>query len=89
MPTSATRSGSITQRSGGRLTYHLYTYKCGNSYTPSFFMQQATIFFNGLLNRYAAGALIRFTVPVESSDLDDATSLRRLQTDAFRLSEKI
>jgi EpsI family protein len=61
----------ITQR-GQAQTYHLYVYKCGDSYTPSFFVQQATIFMNGLLSRNAAGALIRLTCPVENQDVESA-----------------
>jgi EpsI family protein len=65
----------VTQKGGTRRTYHVYVYKCGDSYTPSFFMQQMTIFFNGLVGRNAAGALIRVTVPVDLEDVDEARAL--------------
>jgi len=45
-------------------TLYAYVYKCGNSYTPSFFRQQATIFWNGMTARNSAGALIRFSSPI-------------------------
>ena len=52
-------------------TYFLYTYKCGDSYTGSFWGQQYAIFVNGLLGRNAGGALVRISTPVETS-LDEA-----------------
>jgi len=60
----------VVQHAGLR-TYHLYTYRCGGRYTPSFWNQQITIFLNGLLNRNASGALIRVSTPVER-DVDEA-----------------
>lgn len=53
------------------LRYHLYTYCCGDVYTPSFWEQQLRILLNGLLNRSASGALIEVSVPV-NGDLEDA-----------------
>ena len=44
--------------------YFLYTYKCGDSYTNSFWIQQFTIFWNGLTNRNSSGALIRLSTPI-------------------------
>lgn len=46
--------------------YFLYTYKCGESYTGSFWRQQFTIFANGLVNRDASGALIRVSTTVDA-----------------------
>jgi EpsI family protein len=43
--------------------YFLYTYKCGRRYTRSFWVQQFTVFVNGLLRRNASGALIRVSAP--------------------------
>jgi EpsI family protein len=54
----------IVQR-GPYSVYFLYTYRCGDSYTSSFWGQQATILLNGLLNRDASGALIRVSTPLE------------------------
>ena len=56
----------ITQ-GGARKWYYLYTYKCGRSYTGSFWMQQWTILTNGLLDRNSSGALIRISTPVTGS----------------------
>ena len=53
-------------QTGSQITYYLYTYKCGNRYTDSFWMQQFVIFTNGLLRRNAGGALIRVSTPVEA-----------------------
>jgi len=66
----------ITQR-GANYSYHLYTYKCGNSYTPGFFTQQVRIFLNGLLRRNAAGALIHITVPIQLPRTDEGTEEAR------------
>lgn len=51
-------------QSGPRQHYYLYTYKCGDKYTNSFWKQQFTIFLNGLLNRDSSGALIRVSTNV-------------------------
>lgn len=50
---------------GQRMMYFLYTYKCGDTYTGSFWRQQLSIFANGLLSRDASGALIRLSTPVQ------------------------
>lgn len=55
---------ALVVHSGARAEYFLYVYKCGSSYTPSFWTQQAVIFTNGLLSRNASGALIRVSTPV-------------------------
>lgn len=44
---------------GGTDEYILYTYKCANTYTNSFWKQQWLIFWNGLWRRDSSGALIR------------------------------
>jgi EpsI family protein len=65
----------LVTQNGTRLTYHLYIYKSGDSYTASFLRQQAMIFINGLLARNTAGAQIRFSAPVENADVDAARAL--------------
>jgi EpsI family protein len=53
--------------------YFAYFYKCGDTFTPSFYHQQMTIVWNGLTHRNAAGALIRYSLPMASaSDLPAA-----------------
>ncbi|MCL2701269.1 MAG: EpsI family protein [Phycisphaerae bacterium] len=52
--------------------YVLYTYKCGHEYTNSFWKQQWVIWFNGLLDRNASGALIRVVIPLRDMDADQA-----------------
>jgi len=59
-----------------RLQHYLYTYKCGDTYTRSFWRQQFVIFTNGLLNRNAAGALIRVSTPA-TGDLEAARQRSR------------
>lgn len=54
-------------QSGPNKEYFLYVYKCGDSYTNSFWIQQFTIFTNGLLSRNASGALIRVSTPASDS----------------------
>ena len=49
----------IVVQTGQTKQYFLYTYKCGNRYTASFWWQQLLIFGNGVLDRNASGALIR------------------------------
>ncbi len=56
----------VAQR-GPYQTYFLYTYKCGDRYTQSFWTQQLTIFANGLLRRNASGALIRVSAVVNGT----------------------
>ncbi|HNX27511.1 MAG TPA: exosortase, partial [Phycisphaerae bacterium] len=61
-----------------QLYYMLYTYKCGRSYTLSFWRQQLTIFLNGLLERNSTGALVRVATPVIVGDgMDKATAIRQ------------
>ena len=54
----------IVQGQGASL-YFLYTYKCGQSYTSSFWQQQFVIFRNGLLHRNSSGALIRVSMAID------------------------
>jgi len=56
--------------------YYLYTYKCGRRYTNSFWVQQLTIFWNGLLRRNASGALIEISTPVRQ-DVHEARRLSK------------
>jgi len=68
-----------SRQAGPRLgkQYFLYTYKCGDKYTTSFWTQQLTIFMNGLLNRNASGALIRVWTPVNSVSEASLAEARR------------
>ena len=61
----------IVQMAPRQRQYFIYTYKCGESYTNSFWNQQFTIFANGLLNRNSSGALIRVSTRVTTT-VDDA-----------------
>jgi EpsI family protein len=49
---------------GGRYLYFVYFYKCGDSFTTSFYNQQIQIVWNGLTQRNAAGALVRYSTPM-------------------------
>jgi len=60
----------LVVHSGPKRTYYLYTYKCGDTYTRSFWRQQFVIFANGLRNRNAGGALIRVSTPVTTTLAD-------------------
>lgn len=73
----------LVTRKGDRETLHLYTYKCGDSYTPSYWTQQAVIFANGITARNTAGALIRFQTPIYDQRLDTA---RQLLVDAAEMT---
>lgn len=61
----------IIVQSGADRTYYVYTYKCGNQHSASFWTQQFVIFRNGLLRRDASGALIRISTPI-LKDLETA-----------------
>jgi len=65
------RCRELVVQHGGVRYYHLYTYRFGDRYTPSFWEQQLSIFLNSLLNRNASGALIRVSTPIER-DVDEA-----------------
>jgi EpsI family protein len=82
LPADPGRRGEITFRMRELVTehngvkqMHLYTFKCGSSYTPDFFWQQMTIFLNAFVDRNTAGALIRFDVPIVNDNEDDARAL--------------
>jgi EpsI family protein len=55
---------------GSRQTYFVYTYRCGEHYTRSFWAQQMRIFLNGLLRRDASGALVRVSTPIDTTAED-------------------
>ena len=57
----------LVVHSGRSRHYFLYLYKCGDTYTRSFYVQQLVIFFAGVFRRDASGALIRVSTPVEGS----------------------
>jgi len=69
----------IIDTRGGK-EYFLYTYKCGNRYTRSFWLQQLTIFANGVINRNAGGALVRVSTPAG----DDLGAARRRAVETLR-----
>jgi len=63
----------IAQRKRDRKSIlYMYTYKCGDTYTRSFWWQQLTILANGLLRRNATGALIEVSTPLPDGSLNDA-----------------
>ena len=49
---------------GARYLYFAYFYKCGDSFTTSFYNQQIQIVWNGLARRNASGALVRYSTPM-------------------------
>jgi len=63
----------VVQRGSAR-SYFIYTYKCGERYTNSFWLQQLTIFANGLARRNASGALIRVSTPMRGG-IEEARDL--------------
>lgn len=54
----------VTNYGEGRYMYFAYFYKCGDSFTPSFYKQQAMIVWYGMTGRNAAGALLRYSTPM-------------------------
>jgi EpsI family protein len=72
----------IVVQKGLERQYFLYVYRCGTTYTSSFFNQQWIIFINGLTRRDASGALIRVSSPV----LTSLESTRRRSLALFRAS---
>ncbi|MGN6370178.1 MAG: exosortase C-terminal domain/associated protein EpsI [Phycisphaerae bacterium] len=59
-------TGNTTATGPGSYYYFAYFYKCGDTFTPSFYEQQMRIVWNGLTRRNAAGALIRYSTPMAS-----------------------
>jgi EpsI family protein len=68
---------------GQEMQYVMYVYKCGNSYTGSFWKQQWVILLNGLLKRNASGALIRVSLTM---DTDNPGAARKLSTEFLRVA---
>jgi EpsI family protein len=70
----------MTRGPGGRANYYLYTYKCGGTFTASFWKQQWIILWNGLIDRNSSGALIRLSTPLRGeSDAELVEARRRLE----------
>ncbi len=61
----------VTQR-GQRWHYFCFVYKAGDGYTPSFMRQQMHLFLRSMVASPASGALIRFSVPMEGRDVEQA-----------------
>ena len=70
----------LTVQQGLQRYQFTYTYKCGERYTRSFWLQQLTIFTNGLLHRNASGALVRVSTPVAG----DPAAARERSVDMLR-----
>ncbi len=66
----------VVQDGGGNRSYFLYTYRIGQSYTRSFWVQQWSIFINGVLRRQGSGALVR----VNTTMTDGRAAARRRAT---------
>lgn len=71
----------VQQKQGGHLTYYVYTFKYGKSYTKRFAWQQVWLFFKSrLFGGDASGALIRVSTPMAAnSDLETRAARRRAQ----------
>ena len=72
----------VAKPPGMREQHILYLYKCGDTYTTSFWKQQFIILINGLLRRDASGGLIRMWTPVVNRDVKEA---RRLSEEFLRV----
>lgn len=66
----------ISRTGAGQRTYFAWFYKSGDSFTASFYRQQASIIWNGLLGRNTSGALIRYAVPIDAESGVDAARKR-------------
>ena len=66
----------MVSRSGNQRTYFAWFYKSGDNFTGSFYRQQVSLIWNGLLGRNTSGALIRYAVPVDAGDGVDAARKR-------------
>ncbi|HVS70115.1 MAG TPA: EpsI family protein [Phycisphaerae bacterium] len=74
----------VTADGDGRYVYYAYFYKCGDSFTPSFYWQQAKIVWNGLTGQNAAGALIRYSAPIgDNSSSGPGLEAARARVDAL------
>jgi EpsI family protein len=70
---------TTTVGANDQYTYFAYFYKCGDTFTPSFYRQQVQIVWNGLTHQNTAGALIRYSTPMKKTELAQA----RARTDEF------
>lgn len=60
----------VQGQAGGRDMYYVYTYKCGKTYTRSFWVQQFVIFASGLVGDSTGGALVRVSTPITTTRAD-------------------
>jgi hypothetical protein len=54
-------------RKGQQITYYVYTFKSGSTYTARFGWQQILLFLGTRLSGNASGALIRVSTPVSGN----------------------
>jgi EpsI family protein len=75
----------VTTSGNGQYKYFAYFYKCGDTFTPSFYKQQVQIIWNGLTRQNASGALVRYSTPMlNANDLPGArTRLDQLLAATF------
>jgi EpsI family protein len=77
----------VQQRQGGLLTYYVYTFKYGKSYTKRFAWQQVWLFFKSrLFGGDASGALIRVSTPIANNDSRSIDEARRRAQEFMRAS---
>lgn len=60
-PGQGMRVRELVTSYGGHMAYYCYFYKCGDSFTSSFYEQQWKIIWNGMRGRNSSGALIRYS----------------------------
>ena len=69
-------TGNTATTGPGSYLYFAYFYKCGETFTPSFYEQQMRIVWNGLMRRNSGGALIRYSTAMTSVSEVDAARAR-------------
>jgi EpsI family protein len=65
----------VLQR-GGQYEYYLYVYRCGSSYTSSWYWQQVVVLGNRLVGNKIGGALVRLSTSARG--IADPEARRRL-----------
>lgn len=58
----------VVSRQNSQHTYFAWFYKSGDQFSNSFYQQQVSLIWNGLVGRNTSGALIRYAVPMDAGE---------------------
>lgn len=83
------RINRMYTKKGSQKDLILYTYKSGDFYTDSFYLQQISFAYNQLLNRNKGGAIIRVSTPLAPNEKSALIRLKDFMGKAIRIMEKL